>query len=351
MVKVAGNPDVVVIGASAGGVEALRTLVARLPCDFGAALLVVQHIGARRSRLPEILARAGPLPVVWAANGQSLQPGCVYVAPPDRHLLISPGGTSLALSRGPSENHTRPAVDPLFRSAAQACGSRVIGIVLSGALGDGTAGLAEIVRLGGTTVVQDPDEAEYPDMPRSALRHVPVHHCLPVARIAELLIGLCGTEHASAAASPGEGDRGSLPHVEEEDVNMEGEHTLKRPTALTCPTCGGAVAQSSVDSLPYFECHTGHRFAAQNMDDAQFQQLEGALEVALRVLNERTELTRRLADAARGKGQTLSAGRWDAATREAMERARIMRRFVEQGWERPADIGDDGDLAGLPGGG
>ncbi len=129
---------------------------------------------------------------------------------------------------------------------------------------------------------------------------------------------------------------------------MEDEHTLKRPVALTCPACGGAVGQRSVDSLPYFECHTGHRFAAPDMDEAQFRQLEQALEVALRVLNERAELSRRLGEAARGRGQANAAGHWDRATREAEERAEVLRRFVEQGWERPTDDEDGGGFPGPP---
>ncbi|MFC7478033.1 chemotaxis protein CheB [Dankookia sp. GCM10030260] len=347
MRKGGDRPTAVVIGASAGGVEALQALVAQLPHEFGAALLVVLHIGIRRSALPGILARAGQLPAAWAADGEPIRPGRIYVAPPDRHLLIAPDGLSLLLSRGPAENRTRPAADPLFRSAARAFGPRVVGVVLSGALADGTAGLAEIVRHGGITAVQEPNEAEYPDMPRSALRHVSVRHRLPVTGIADLLIRLCGPAHfvvpenlrsMSAAPAP----------QREENTPMEGEHTLKRPITLTCPSCGGAVAQSSVDSLPYFECHTGHRFAAPDMGEAQFVQMDQALEVALRALNERAELCRRLAEAARGRGQVLSAGRWDAAVSEAEQRARVMRKFIEQGWERPVDDEDEGGLAGTP---
>jgi two-component system chemotaxis response regulator CheB len=220
--------------------------------------------------------------------------------------------------------------------------------VLSGALADGTAGLAEIVRCSGVAVVQEPNEAEYPDMPRSALRHVSVRHRLPVTGIADLLIRLCGTRRSEAPVEFRSIGAAPAPQ-REEDTPMEGEHTLKRPVTLTCPSCGGAVAQSSVDSLPYFECHTGHRFAAPDMGEAQFVQMDQALEVALRVLNERTELCRRLAEAARGRGQALSAGRWDAAVNEAEQRARVMRRFVEQGWERPVDDEEEGGLVGSPG--
>jgi two-component system chemotaxis response regulator CheB len=217
----------------------------------------------------------------------------------------------------------------------------VVGVVLSGLLGDGTAGLAAIASQGGVTMVQDPTEAEYADMPRSALRHVPVRHCLPVAGIATLLSRLCGT------GQPGTGPAEPTLQPGKEADPMGGGYTLKRPAELTCPSCGGTVRQTQIDSLTYFECHIGHRFAAQDMDEAQFQELEMALEVALRVLNERGELCRRLAEAARARNQPLSAERWEAALREAHDRAGVLRRFIEQGWERPLDDGDEGSAPPL----
>ncbi len=178
-------PGIVVIGASAGGVEAIRFLAAALPPDFAAAVLVVLHIGAHRSVLPWLLNQKGPLPARHPGNGDPIRPGHIYVAPPDHHLLVEPG--RVHLTRGPRENWVRPAIDPLFRSAAQAYGSGVVGVVLTGGLNDGTAGLFEIKRRGGVAVVQDPNDAASPDMPRSALKHVVVDHCLPLSEIAALL--------------------------------------------------------------------------------------------------------------------------------------------------------------------
>ena len=170
--------DIVVIGASAGGIEALRELVSELPADLPAALFVVVHIQPYAvSRLPEILSRAGALPATHASNGEPIQPGHIYVAPPDRHLLVRQG--RIALSRGPRENHSRPAIDPLFRSAARAYGSRVIGVVLSGALYDGSMGLLVVKTRGGMAIVQDPREAAVDSMPRSALRLVEADAVLP----------------------------------------------------------------------------------------------------------------------------------------------------------------------------
>ncbi|MFC4277943.1 chemotaxis protein CheB [Achromobacter aloeverae] len=178
----------VVIGASWGGISALRRLAAALPPDFGATILVAQHIGAQPSQLAEMLDRAGPLDAVWATQGARMLPGTIYVAPPDRHLLVE--GNHLRLSAGPKENHARPAIDPLLRSAAIAHRARCIGVILTGSLDDGTAGLDAVKRCGGTAVVQDPADAEQAEMPRSAIESVYVDHIVPLDDIAPLLSAL-----------------------------------------------------------------------------------------------------------------------------------------------------------------
>src|SRR3712207_5647157 len=181
--------DIVVIGASAGGIQALTTLVAGLPWDFPASLLVVVHIPPYAiSRLPEILSRSGPLPAAHAQHGEAIEPGRIYVAPPDRHLFVRSGW--IELSRGPRENHARPAIDPMFRTAARAYGSQVIGIVLSGALYDGSMGLLAIKTRGGMAIVQEPKEAMVDSMPRRAIERVAAEHILPVADIAAALSDL-----------------------------------------------------------------------------------------------------------------------------------------------------------------
>ena len=183
--------DVVAIGASAGGIQALTSLASGLPRDFPAAVFVVVHIPPYAvSRLPEILSRAGPLPAAHARQGEPIEPGRIYVAPPDRHLLVRQGWVELA--RGPRENHSRPAIDPLFRTAARAYGPRVVGVVLSGSLYDGSMGLMAIKTRGGVAVVQDPNEAAFASMPRSALQAVTADHVLPAAAMAAVLGDLVG---------------------------------------------------------------------------------------------------------------------------------------------------------------
>ena len=190
------TPGIVVVGASVGGVEAIGFLAAALPPDFAAAVLVVLHIGAHKSVLPRLLSQRGPLPACHPRDGDLIRPGHIYVAPPDHHLLVEPGRVRLA--RGPRENWARPAVDPLFRSAAQAYGRAVVGIVLTGGLNDGTAGLFEVKRRGGLAVVQDPGDAVSPGMPQSALSHVAVDHCLPLMAIPALLAGLVAERRLGA---------------------------------------------------------------------------------------------------------------------------------------------------------
>jgi two-component system, chemotaxis family, protein-glutamate methylesterase/glutaminase len=333
----AAHRDIIVIGGSAGGVGALKRLVGSLPHDLAAAVLVVLHIGARRSALPEILSAAGPLPAAYPADGDPLLIGRIYVAPPDRHLIVE--RDRVRLTRGPVENRTRPAIDPLFRSAAQVYGPKVVGVILSGLRSDGTAGFFEIKRRGGTTVVQDPDEAEFPDMPLSALRHTTVDHCAPVAAIADLLAELSGRMRREGAARAGMagGGAGGAARIEkgEENAAVTGGYDFKPPVALTCPNCGGALADMTEHTLPYFVCHIGHRYAASDMDEAQFREMEKALEVALRSLGERAALCRRMVEAARGRGATAFAGQWQDAEHEAQERKEVLRRFLEQGWRRP----------------
>jgi two-component system chemotaxis response regulator CheB len=229
----------IVVGASAGGLESLAAVLKDLSPEFPAAILGVIHIGAHEVNLPNYFAACSALPVGYAKDGEPIAAGKVSLAPPDRHLIVEQG--YLHLGRGPKENHTRPAIDPLFRSAAENYGPLVIGAVLTGFLTDGTAGLWEVKRRGGIAIVQDPDEAEVPSMPLSALRYVKVDHCVGIAEFGPLLNRLAVEAVKTASqvvlmAAAGEG------------VTMD--YTYETPAALTCPDCGGALGKRRSAATP-----------------------------------------------------------------------------------------------------
>ena len=321
-------PPIVVIGASAGGVDAIRSLAVALPAGFPAAVFVVLHIGAHKSQLPWLLNQTGSMRACHPNDGDPIHAGHIYVAPPDHHLLVEPG--HVRLTRGPRENWARPAVDPLFRSAARAYGPGVIGVILTGGLNDGTAGLFEVKQHGGVTVVQDPDDAENPSMPQSALRHVAVDHCLPLQDIPALLAALVGKrqhdpfiEGAQAMAPKARGDA------------LTAEYKLDDPVAVTCPDCGGALRRTELGTLTQFGCHIGHVYTAEVMVAAQFAAMEWSLEAAMRALSERGELCRQMADKARVAGEAGSALRWTAAMHEAKERTGALRDLLGKEWTHP----------------
>lgn len=313
---------IVVIGASVGGVEAIRSLAANLPADFPAAVFVVLHIGKNKSELPALLNHVGPLRASHPSSGDPVHLGQIYVGPPDHHLVVEQG--YMRLTKGPRENRARPAIDPLFRSAARAYGDKVIGVVLSGALNDGTAGLYEIKQRGGIAIVQDPENAACPSMPRSAMTHVAIDYCVPLAELPRLLVRLITErpEDGSSAAKTGGPD-------------MTADYTLARPIAITCPDCGGALRREELGSLTQFRCHIGHVYTAEVMMAAHTVVLERALETAMRSLSERGELCRQMAETARATEQFETAAQWKAAKDEAKEQTATLRRLLEREWIQP----------------
>jgi two-component system chemotaxis response regulator CheB len=323
--------DIVVVGGSAGGVEALLGLVAGLPADLPAAVLIVMHIGADTpTALPRLLERAGPLPVEIAADGEPIRPGRIYLAPADRHLLVGDG--RLAVAVGPREHGFRPAVDPLFRSAAQTYGARVIGVILSGGLDDGTLGLQQIKEHGGLAVVQRPDDAKVTGMPCSAIRHVQVDHVLPVRRMGRLVARLAGRN--SARASP---RRLRTNGQRRREVRRTADLEPERPTAITCPECGGALREDRNGDVERFRCHVGHGFTADSLGAEHTKRVEAALWTALRTLEESVELRRRLADSARNRRLDAIARGYDDVRRDAERRAEVIRSALGG---PPAPVGD-----------
>lgn len=311
--------DVVAVGASAGGVEALRGLVAGLPPDYPGALLVVLHVPrSAPSALAAILARSGPLRASTARDGEPVHAGRIYVAPADHHLLLLDG--RLRLTRGPAENGHRPAVDPLFRSVARAAGRRAIGVVLSGARDDGAAGLAAIASRGGTTVVQEPEDALHPGMPRAALDTIKADHVVPVTAMGSLLAELTA-EHLDAEPSPAPD-----PMLDAEVAMSEFLPTntdrLAPPAGFGCPSCGGSLFQLGEAPIPRFRCRVGHAWSPEALLEEQAAVLEGALWMALRSLQEKADLSRRMA--AGGRDRYLSAAE-DAESAAATLRELIAR--------------------------
>ncbi len=297
--------DIVVIGASAGGIQALTSLVAGLPYDFPASLLVVVHTPPYAvSRLPEILSRSGPLPATHAQQGEVIEPGRIYIAPPDRHLLVRTGW--IELSRGPRENHARPAIDPLFRTAARANGSRVIGIVLSGALYDGSMGLLAIKTRGGMAIVQDPNEAVVNSMPRRAIERVSVEHILPVADMATALTDLVrqpvNAQGETRMVNTIDAEERLEAVIAEDFAEQASNGRTEETTLFTCPDCGGVLWQGGEGPVLRFRCHVGHAFAPEVLLSQKSEELETALWSSLRLLKEKATLTQQLANRTRSSG-------------------------------------------------
>jgi two-component system, chemotaxis family, protein-glutamate methylesterase/glutaminase len=274
---------IVVIGTSAGGIEALRVLVSALPEDFNAPICIVLHTSPQSPGvLHEILDRVTPLRVVNATNNDRLEPGRIYVAPPDYHLLIEPGRTRV--TKGPTENRFRPAIDPLFRSAAQVAGPAAIGVVLTGNLDDGTAGLAAIKTLGGTAIVQDPLDAMFPSMPQSALDHVRVDYCVRLPEIPPLLVQL--------TRQPAEAITVAVPPALETEVRIAKEEhpmdagllRIAKPSPFACPECHGVLLQVTEDDRVRYRCYTGHAYSLDSLLAALGDEIEGALWNAIRSL-------------------------------------------------------------------
>lgn len=282
MLKNNASQRVVVIGASAGGIEAICTVLAGLPADFPWPILIVVHIGAGPSQLPAILSRCGPLPAVHPQAGTLLEPGHVYVAPPNHHLIVADHHAQL--THGPRENRTRPAIDPLFRSASRAYRHGAIGIILSGELDDGTAGLFALKARGGVAIVQDPDEAFSASMPRHALEEVAVDYCLPVAHIAPRLVEL-SQEKEPMSAKENQPMPTNQAAGEKPPMAIEGVQGV--PVPLACPECSGPMYQVKDDKLVQFHCLVGHTFSPLSLTAAHADVLERALWMAIRMFNER----------------------------------------------------------------
>jgi len=332
-----GGRGVVVAGASAGGVEALVALVHSFPAEFPHPVLVVLHVSpSGTSVLPEILARACRLPVASPRDGDAVRGGHVYVAPPDSHLVVQDG--RLRLSKAPRENGHRPAIDPTMRSAAEFYDGSTFGIVLSGSRDDGTAGLMAIKARGGTAIVQDPEEALYPAMPRSAMSHVTPDAVLPIAAMAHWILEHTGADGPTGSnPMPPDVPKAGNPHMALPDTGADPpEAATGEGTRFTCPDCGGVLFERHEGNLERFQCSVGHVFSIQSLSSAQAEALEGALWAAVRALEDRAALLQRLATRGRANDQIRSAETFDRQAQEALARARTIREAIERSAEDSA---------------
>jgi len=279
------NRDIIVIGASAGGIDALRTLLGGLPAELEASVFVVMHVAADGPGiLPRILQEGCALPVEHARDGEEIRRGRVYVAPPDCHLLVE--RDRMRVSHGPKENLSRPAIDPLFRSAAYVFGPRVVGVVLTGRLDDGTAGLWAVKRRGGAALVQDPDEATYPSMPRSAIRYVEVDEVAPLAALGPLVARLAGEPSPLDAGEATRQMEIETRIAREENALRAGVLDLGPFTPFTCPECHGVLVSLQEGGVPRFRCHTGHAYSLDSLLSAVTTSMEDTLWGAVRAMEE-----------------------------------------------------------------
>jgi two-component system chemotaxis response regulator CheB len=317
------NRDILAVGTSAGGVDALIRLAKGLPRDLPASVLLTIHLPSHaRSALDDVLTRAGPLPATFAEDGEILSKSRIYIAPPDRHLLID--SDRLSLGEGPRENNARPAIDPMLRSAAVCCGSRSIGVVLTGTLGDGASGLWAVHQAAGITVVQDPKDAAFAEMPMTALNRAKPNHVVPLADMPALLTKLA---HQPA------GDAKPLPRSIGYEVEiarmghsgMDEMDALGRRSVLACPDCGGVMWEIDEGDLSRFRCHVGHTYTAEVMSLALDENLRRALASATRALDERTALARKLYNQALAGRHRLLAENWARKIQESEREAEIIR--------------------------
>jgi two-component system chemotaxis response regulator CheB len=325
------NHDVIVIGGSAGALEPLKRIVELLPDTLAASVFIVIHTKAEGDGvLPEILRRRTRIGVAFARDHDPIEPRRIYIAPPNCHLLVA--RSEVRVVRGPRENGFRPAVDPLFRTAATTFGARVVGVVLSGALGDGAYGLSVIKHHGGVAVVQDPSDATFNSMPYRALAAVDADYVAAADDIAAIIARLCSEPANDARRATGQGEKtmarskDSEPQLPSDDSDVAAmEKRYGAASSLTCPDCGGALWEVEEGRVLRYQCHVGHQYAPDVLDTEQRDAVDGALWSAVRALEEHSELKRRMARRAESTGLSTVAEGFKESARDAHRQAQQIR--------------------------
>jgi two-component system, chemotaxis family, protein-glutamate methylesterase/glutaminase len=326
--------NIIVVGTSAGGLEALDQVVGQLPTDLPASLFIVQHMALENSGEPLLrrLSRHKAFQTKLAENGERFKPGRIYIAPPDNHLLLKKD--RVLVTKGARENHQRPGIDPLFRSAAVAHRSRVIGVVLTGMLDDGTAGLMAIKRCGGVTVVQDPRDAAYSGMPVSALDNVDVNFCVPIAEMGPLLTTLVAQPHGKSKAVPSD-VRTEAVIAERVLSDISQVNGLGDQVPYNCPGCGGVLWEMDTPGEKRYRCHTGHSYTERALLTSQSEKIEEMLWISLRMFEERKNLLMSMAKRPGHSGRTSMTRRRAKETQGIIDRIRGL--LLEPTSEGPAD--------------
>jgi two-component system chemotaxis response regulator CheB len=316
--------DIIVIGASAGGSDALSRICEALPEDFPAAVFIVWHVPARApGLLPHIIGHHAHLPVNFALNGEAILSGRIYVAPPDYHLLLE--HDRVRLTQGPKENRFRPAIDPLFRSAAYVFGPRVIGVVLTGSLDDGTSGLWAIKDRGGVAIVQDPEDAQFPDMPRNALQQVAVDYRVPLLEIPSLLVKLTAEPVRIPPHNDDERDALDIQSATLDRVTEEDMHKLGAVSQFSCPECHGVLWRIPEGKVMRFRCRTGHAYTVESLLADLSELTEETLWSAVRCLEERGSLLQSMSEQQRERGDRQTAETYELEAEADQRRAQMLR--------------------------
>lgn len=341
--------NIIVIGASAGGFEVIQRLVADLPAALDASLFIVWHMAPTiRGMLPQVLSQLTPIPVAHAVHNEPILTNRIYIAPPDHHMLVENG--RVLVTHGPKENRFRPAVDPLFRSAAYAFGNRVIGVILSGALDDGTAGLWTIKQRGGLALVQDPADAQVPSMPQSAIRDVSTDYIVPVAQLAALLTRLVDQPVPPQSAVTLEGDdklSAELRVAAEDDAFAINIQQYGELSPFACPDCHGVLTRFNEGHRIRFRCHTGHAYSAEALLAAITEHIEGSLYQTMRGMDENVMLLNQLGDHVAEANQPQLAARYFQQARQAQERSGLIRQAVRL-HQAPGEASPGEDVVGPP---